>query len=83
MREAILQRHGLRGWWADWASQPTGAMLGLLGSERWEPASTTRLADLRRKLGVAFFCLLVLYLPLIDVRCYFLDDCGPCGGGLL
>ena len=32
--------------------------------------------DLRKALTVSFICVLVFYLPLIDVRYYFLDDIG-------
>ena len=34
------------------------------------------LYDLRKKLLIAIICLLISYLPLIDVRYYFLDDIG-------
>ncbi|HEX5999926.1 MAG TPA: glucosyltransferase domain-containing protein [Hyphomicrobiaceae bacterium] len=35
-----------------------------------------RLYDLRKSLFIAIICLLICYLPLIDVRYYFLDDMG-------
>src|SRR5262245_45418572 len=42
------------------------------GARRFvEPVALT---DLCRKIAVSFFCLLILYWPLIDVRYYYLDD---------